>query len=146
MALHCPQCDSENVQAVRVILDSGTSFNSGTVTGVAVGSNGGGTFVGTSGSTSQTTLAARFSPPVKPALWAVIALGLLPLVTSPWLAASGPDAAWRYMNLALWAVFAHAVWSYRRKSAAYKEHLPKWKALHDHGFFCHRCGHTFMTK
>ena len=80
MALHCPQCASEQVQAVRVILDSGTSFNSSTVTGVAVG-NGGGAFVGTAGGTSQTTLAARFKEPVKPALWAVIALGLLPLAT-----------------------------------------------------------------
>ena len=145
MALHCPQCSSEQVQAVRVILASGTSFNSSTVTGVAVG-NGGGAFVGTAGGTSQTTLAARFKEPVKPALWAVIALGLLPLATSPWLAASGPDAAWRYMNLAFWAVFAHAVWSYRKKSAIYKEQHPKWKALHDHGFFCHRCGHTFLNR
>ena len=84
MALHCPQCSSEQVQAVRVILDSGTSFNSSTVTGVAVG-NGGGAFVGTAGGTSQTTLAARFKERA---------------TRLPWLAASGPDAAWRYMNLA----------------------------------------------
>ena len=75
----------------------------------------------------------------------MFALGVLPLVSSPWLAASGPDVAFRYMNLALWAVFAHAVWSYRKKSAVYKVEFPKWKALYDSGFFCHRCGHTFLS-
>ena len=33
-----------------------------------------------------------------------------------------------------------------KKSAIYKEQHPKWKALHDHGFFCHRCGHTFLNR
>ncbi len=144
MGIQCPKCGSDHVQSVRVILDSGTSLSSGTVTGVGVGSGATG-YVGTVNGVSKTNLAHRFSPPKKPALWAVFALGVLPLVSSPWLAASGPDVAFRYMNLALWAVFAHAVWSYRKKSAVYKVEFPKWKALYDSGFFCHRCGHTFLS-
>ena len=108
MGIQCPKCGSDHVQSVRVILDSGTSLSSGTVTGVGVGSGATG-YVGTVNGVSKTNLAHRFSPPKKPALWAVFALGVLPLVSSPWLAASGPDAIFRYMNLALWAVFAHAV-------------------------------------
>ena len=86
MGIQCPKCGSEHVQAVRVILQSGTSFNNGTVTGVGVGDGTTG-YVGTVSGTSKTTLAARFSPPVKPALWSVIAVGIMPLVSSPWLGA-----------------------------------------------------------
>ncbi len=111
MGIQCPKCGSDHVQSVRVILDSGTSLSSGTVTGVGVGSGATG-YVGTMNGVSQTSLAQRFSPPRKPALW---------------------------------AVFAHAVWSYRKKSAVYKVEFPKWKALYDSGFFCHRCGHTFLS-
>jgi predicted nucleic-acid-binding Zn-ribbon protein len=145
MAIQCPKCGGEHVQAVKVILQSGTSFSSGTMTGLGVGTEGVGTYVGTSSGTSQTTLAARFSAPKKPALWAEIAIGLIALATSPWLAAHGPDAGFRYASLAVWAFFAYSFWGYRKKSAAYKVYYPKWKAMYDSGFFCHKCGNTFVV-
>lgn len=144
MGIQCPKCGSDHVQAVRVILQSGTTFSSGTVTGIGVGSDAMG-YVGTTSGISKTNLAARFSPPIKPALWPVFAQGGLALATSPWLAASGPDVGWRFMSLALWAVFAHAVWGYRKKSAKYKDEYPNWKALHDGGYYCHRCGNTYIS-
>jgi hypothetical protein len=119
MGIQCPKCGGEHVQAIRVILQSGTSFSNGTVTGVGVGDGATG-YVGTVSSTSKTTLAARFSPPIQPALWPVVAQGAIALASSPWLQAHGPDVGWRYLSLALWANLAHSVWSYRRKSAAYK--------------------------
>lgn len=145
MGILCPKCGGEHVQAVSVILQSGTSFNSGTVTGLGVGTGGAGTFVGTSNGTSQTTLASRFSPPKKPALWAEIAIGIIALAFSPMLGASGPDAGWRYLSMAVWAFFAYSFWGYMKKSSVYKEQYPKWKAMYDSGFFCHRCGNTFLV-
>ncbi|QBP73855.1 hypothetical protein E2K99_01995 [Herbaspirillum huttiense] len=143
MGIQCPKCSGENVQAIRAILQSGTTFSSGTVTGIGVG-DGSGVFVGTTSGTSQTTLASRFSAPKKPSKLEVIGTGVMALASSPWLAANGPDVMWRYMNLAFWAVFAWFVWSYRKKSADYKEKYPKWKALHDNGYYCHRCGTAYI--
>lgn len=144
MGIQCPKCGSEHVQAVKVILQTGTTHSSGSVTGVGGGTDGGGAFVGISYGSSQTTLASRFSTPRKPALWAEIAIGLIALATSPWLAAHGPDAGFRYASLAVWAFFAYSFWGYRKKSAAYKDQYPKWKALYDSGFFCHKCGNAFL--
>lgn len=144
MGIQCSKCGDEHVQAISVILQSGTSFTSSTMTGVGVGSGAGG-FVGNANSTSQTTLASRFRPPKKPALWVEVANGILALAFSPFLQARGPDAGWRYLSMAAWSYFAFSVWSYRKKSAAYSEQYPKWKAMYDSGFFCHRCGNTFLT-
>lgn len=143
MEMKCPKCGGQHVQAVRVILQSGTTFSNGSVTGVGLG-DGAGVFAGTTSGINQTTLAARFSPPKKPSKVEMIGAGVMALASSPWLAASGPDAMWRYLNLALWATFAWFVWSYRKKSAVYKERYPNWKAMHDNGFYCHRCGTSYF--
>lgn len=142
MEMKCPKCGGQHVQAIRVILQSGTSFNSGTVTGI--GSDGG-TYVGTTGGMSQTNLAARFSMPKKPARGLMIFMGVVALASSPWLQASGADIGFRYVNIAIWGVFAYFVWSFRKESAAYKEQYPKWKAMYDNGFFCHRCGTSYLA-
>lgn len=144
MGMQCPKCGSEHVQAVRVILQAGTTFSNGSMTGIGVGS-GAGVFTATTSGMNQTTLAARFSPPKKPSRLEVIGTGVLALASSPWLGASGPDVAWRYLNLALWATFAFFVWIYRRKAAEYKDTYPKWKAMHDNGFYCHRCGTSYIA-
>jgi predicted RNA-binding Zn-ribbon protein involved in translation (DUF1610 family) len=145
MGILCPKCGGEHVQAVKVIVQTGTTYSSGTVSGVAVGTDGAGTFVGTSNGSSQTTLASRFNMPRKPALWPEIAIGLITLATSPWLAAHGPDAGFRYMSLAVWAFFAYSFLGYRKKLAAYKDYYPKWKAMYDSGFFCNKCGNTYIV-
>ena len=77
MEIQCPKCGGSHVQAVKVILQTGTTHSSGSVTGMGVGTNGGGAFVGTSYGSSQTTLASGFSMTRKPALWAEIAIGFI---------------------------------------------------------------------
>jgi hypothetical protein len=143
MEMKCPKCGGQHVQAVRVILQSGTSFNNGTVTGI--GSDGG-AFVGTTGGISQTNLAARFSPPKKPTRGLMIFAGMVALASSPWLQASGPDVGFRYANMAIWCLFAYFVWSFRKESTVYKEQYLKWKAMHDNGFYCHRCGTSYISQ
>jgi ribosomal protein S27AE len=145
MGMQCPKCGGDHVQAVRAILQSGTSFSSGIVSGVGAGS-GGGMFVGTTSGTSQTTLAARFSPPKKPTRGLMIFMGIVALATSPWLQANGPDVGFKYANMAIWLLLAYFVWSYRKESAVYKKQYPVWKAMHDDGFYCHRCGHAYISQ
>jgi len=41
-------------------------------------------------------------------------------------------------------MFAYFVWSFRKKSAVSKKQYPKWKAMHDNGFYCHRYGTSYI--
>lgn len=143
MSIQCPKCGGEHVQAVKVILQTGTSFSSGTMSGVGVGTDSG-IYVGTTSGTSTTHLAARFKEPRKPSKLEVIGTGVMALVSTPWLAATGPDVGFRYLNLALWAIFVWFVISYRKRLARYNDEYPRWKVLYDRGFFCHKCGNVFM--
>lgn len=61
MGIHCPQCDSANVQALKLILDAGTTHHSGSWSGYVAGAdaNGGagGFLSGSVETTSKTGLA-----------------------------------------------------------------------------------------
>ena len=142
MTIQCPKCGSDQVQSVRAILHSGTTFTTGSVSGVGVGTNGAGTFAGTGSSTSQTTLAARFSPPKKPSKLEVIGGTVLGLATSPFLFSGSPLA---FLSLAILAWLAWEVRAYMKRDKKYKNEYPMWKNLHDHGFYCHRCASTFLV-
>ena len=90
MAITCPKCGSDHTQAIRAVLQSGTTYSTGSINGMGLGTSGAGVFSGTSSSTSQTTLAARFAPPKKPKKLEMIAGGVLALAATPWLFSKSP--------------------------------------------------------
>ena len=61
MGYKCPKCGGENTQAIRAVLQSGTTYSTGVVNGMGLGTDGAGVFAGNTSSTSQTHLAARFA-------------------------------------------------------------------------------------
>lgn len=143
MGIQCAQCGSHHVQSIKAILQSGTTYSTGSVIGVGAGTDGAGVFSGSSSNTSQTALAARFSPPKKPKKLEMIAGTVMALATSPWLFSKGPLA---FFNLAILAWLAWEIHVFMKRNKRYQEDYPKWKALHDNGFFCHRCGTTFASR
>ena len=70
MSIHCPQCDSENIQSVRMIYEGGTSNITGMSQGGGVGYTpgvGATFFTGGAGISGKhvTLTAARYAPPAK---------------------------------------------------------------------------------
>ena len=51
MSIQCPKCGSDHIQSIRAVLQSGTTYSTGSVVGVGVGTNGAGTFGGTTSNT-----------------------------------------------------------------------------------------------
>lgn len=136
MGLSCPKCQSEQVQSISVIVSSGTSLNSGTVVGI--GNSGAG--FGTTNGVSQTNLAARFSRPRGPSWFLTIWLSFGLIFTAVWL--------FQISKLAPIVPLAIMVYLVRRdliKSKEYKAQLAVWERLHNHGFFCFKCGNTFTA-
>ncbi|WP_413458991.1 hypothetical protein [Herbaspirillum huttiense] len=143
MAIQCPKCGSDQVQSVKAILQSGTTYSTGSVSGVGLGTDGAGVFTGSSSSTSQTTLAARFSPPKKPKKLEIIAGAVMSLATSAWLFSKSPLMAIS-IGIILW--WAWEIRAYKKRDKKYKDEYPVWKNMHDHGFYCHRCANAFPVK
>jgi hypothetical protein len=79
-----------HVQSIKAILQSGTTYSTGSVIGVDAGTDGAGVFSGNSSNTSQTALAARFSQPRKPKKLEMIGGTVMALATSSWLFSKGP--------------------------------------------------------
>ncbi|MFZ6691805.1 hypothetical protein [Undibacterium sp. SXout20W] len=65
MGIECSKCGSDQAQAVRAILLSGTSTSTGSFTGIAAGS-GGGIVSGSTFNVNKTNLATMLSPPKEP--------------------------------------------------------------------------------
>ena len=143
MGIQCPKCGGDHVQSIKAILQSGTTYSTGSVIGVGAGTDGAGVFSGSSSNTSQTALAARFSQPKKPKKVEMIAGAVMALATSPWLFSKSPLV---FFNLAILAWLAWEIHIFMKRNKRYQEDYPKWKALHDNGFFCHRCGETFASR
>ncbi|MHA6851680.1 hypothetical protein [Ralstonia pseudosolanacearum] len=143
MGIQCPKCSSDNVQSIRAVLQSGTTYSTGSIVGVGVGTDGAGTFGGSTASTSQTSLAARFSPPKKPKKLEIISGAVMSLATSPWLFSKTPLMAIT-IGIILWWVWE--ILAYKKRDKKYKEEYPIWKNMHDHGYYCHRCSYTFLVK
>jgi len=142
MAIKCPKCSSEKTQSVRAILQSGTTYSTGSMTGMGLGTDGAGVFSGSSSSTSQTHLAARFAPPKKPKKLEIIAGGILSLASSPWLFSGTPLMA---ISIGLIALWAWELRSYSKKNKKYQQEYPIWQSLHSNGFYCHTCANAFMV-
>ncbi len=143
MSIQCPKCGSDHIQSIRAVLQSGTTYSTGSVVGVGVGTNGAGTFGGTTSNTSQTTLAARFSPPKKPKKLEIIAGAIMSLATSPWLFSKSPLMAIT-IGIILWWLWE--IRAYKKRDKIYKEQYPIWKNMQDYGYYCHRCGNAFPVK
>lgn len=142
MGIQCPKCGSDHVQSIKAVLQSGTIYSTGSMTGVGLGTDGAGVFAG-SGSTSQTTLAARFSPPKKPKKLEIITDGILSLATSPWLFSKSPLMA---VSIGVIVWWAWEVRAYIKRCKKYRMDYPVWKNMHDHGFCCHRCTNVFAVE
>lgn len=143
MSIQCPHCSSEHVQSIKAIRQSGTSYSSGSMSGVGLSADGGGVFTGSGSSINQTALAARFAPPAKPKKLEIIAGGVLSAACSPFLLSKSPLMI---LSLGMLAWWAWEIRAYRQRDQKYKEQYPHWKELHDHGFYCHRCAHSFLVK
>lgn len=141
MTMNCANCTSDNTQTIKAILASGTTFSSGTVSGTFVGTSAG-VVTGTAHHQSLTALASRFSRPQKPSKMEIIGGGVLTLAFSPFLGAGVP---WVILPLAVGAWWLWEAKKYREKSREYQENYPKWKQLHDHGIYCHRCGSVSVS-
>ena len=142
MGIQCPKCGSEHVQKVSVIVQSGTSFNNGVVTGVGIGDGVGAGF-GTTSGISKTNLAAKFSMPEKPrwglTLW--FSLGVI------WLTfGTPPITPFRYAAIAAWIILGYFVRKDFKEMKQHREYYKKWEPLYQHGFFCHRCGNSYIPQ
>lgn len=58
------------------------------------------------------------------------------------IVASSMDFSWYYLVFAA-AVFMLGFLGCKKKNTQYKQEYSAWKHMHDHGFFCHRCGNAF---
>ncbi|MGA4332311.1 hypothetical protein ACI2U6_16440 [Ralstonia nicotianae] len=143
MGIKCVKCAGEQVQSIRTVLQAGTTYSTGSVSGVGVGTNGFGAFAGATHSTSQTNLAMRFSPPKKPKKLESIAGVILSLLTSPWLFSKTPLMAIS-IGFILWTVYEFRKFS--RLNKKYQEEYPVWRKFHDEGFLCHTCGTSFIPR
>lgn len=143
MGTQCPNCGGNHTQAIRAVIQAGTTYSNGSVVGVGVGTSGAGTFAGSSSTTSQTTLAARFSEPKKPKKLEMIAGGIMSVATSPWLFSKTPLA---FITIGLVAWWAWETRAYLKRSKRYAEHYPVWKNMYDYGYYCHACGNAFAVR
>ena len=140
MSLLCKKCGSSHVQAVKVILDSGTSSGSGTFSGYGVGTSNSGVVTGVTSTYSQTNLASRFNPPAKGKsrgkyiLWCLLLGGISFL--------AGPDPA-KYFLTANAIIISIGIFLNEKKIKAYNENIGPWRNLYENGFFCHQCGSVF---
>jgi hypothetical protein len=146
MGLKCPNCGSDHTQAVSAVVQSGTSFSSGIVTGIGIGTGGVGAGVGTTTSISKTNLAARFSAPDKPTKIPTIILGLAAFGSTPWLQATGSDVGFRYASMVVWLIFLLIVAKDWKGWKTYNEYKRIWEPLYSKGFYCHSCDKSFFPK
>ncbi|WP_162175019.1 hypothetical protein [Paraburkholderia mimosarum] len=143
MATKCPKCGSDHTQAIRAVLQAGTTYSTGSINGMGLGTDGAGVFTGTSSSMSQTTLAARFAPPKKPKKLEMIAGGVLALASTPWLFSKSPLMA---ISLGLLAWWAWEIRAYMKRNKEYQERFPVWKTFNDRGYLCNQCGVSFLPR
>lgn len=136
MGLSCPKCRSDQVQSIEVIVTSGTSVNNGTFVGVGTD----GPAFATSSGVSQTSLASRFSKPRGPSWFLTVWLSL-GLVICAYLLLSVN----KFAPILPLAVMAFFIRQDVIKSKEYKAQLLVWERLYNHGFFCHKCGNTFLA-
>jgi len=142
MGMQCPKCGSDHVQAIRTVLQSGTTYSTGSFNGVGLGTDGSGVFSGSSNGTSQTHLAARFNPPKKPKKLEMIAGGVLTLATTPWLFSKSLLMA---ISLGLLAWWAWEVRTYMKRHKEYVRDYAVWNAYNHGGYLCHRCGTSYIS-
>jgi hypothetical protein len=98
------------------------------------------TGVGTVSGTSKTTLASRFSPPEKPGWLGTIVMAFFLL----WFTLGLILQVSIFAGIIPLAILGHLVLKNAKKSNKYKKEYPKWLELYNKGFFCHRCGNTYI--
>lgn len=148
MSLICKKCGSSHVQAVKVILDSGTSSGSGAFSGYGVGTSNSGVVTGVTSTYSQTNLASRFNPPEKGKsrgayiLW-IFLFGMLAISFGGLLEGPKYSQALYIIWGILGILFYYAIQKNEKKIKAYNKNIGPWRNLYENGFFCHQCGSVF---
>lgn len=142
MAIKCPKCGSEHTQSIRTVVQAGTTFSNGSVSGIGLGTDGAGVFAGTTSSTSQTMLAARFGQPKKPKKLEIIMGGVFSLATSPWLFSK---QALMIIPLGMMAWWAWEIHAYKKRYKQYVRDYAVWNANNHGGYLCHTCGTSFIA-
>ena len=142
----CPKCQSENVQTLSMIYDSGTSTAVHNTSGssIAVDSGGGiGIGVGSAKttSTSVSTLAAKVAPPQKKSLkYPFIAVIILLLIT---MNAFGSSIIGGLVMLLVTAGVGYFIYTRMQwNKTEYPKLLENWQKI----WKCHACGHEFIPE
>jgi len=152
---NCPQCGSDRTQKARVLYESGTSASKMTMAGLGVAGGGKvGVGVGAGAGTSQTELAKKLSPPVKPALvgrrflaWLLVAVGsftlfngFLLLATTTLHHKSNGVGFLIFGGICAFSgifIFKSAGRKLKKRKVKYEEDYTKWERT----WYCNRCGH-----
>ena len=148
MNCNCPQCGSENTQAVQVLLDAGTQRGKSatSISGVGIGLGGGlgvGLGSATGSNVQQSDLARRFALPKYPrdlGPYLFLGIGFLILAAIIGKGAEGCGGLFVLVGLAcVIGFFAN------RKSR--KQAQLNWEARRHYlsqAWFCHRCGKEWV--
>lgn len=143
--MQCTQCQSDNVQSLRVIYESGTqniktssrTFGSGIGGGTGGFGGGFGSANTTTSGTQQTTLAKKASPPNKKSF--------IPSVVIAGLAIAFTAMFSMPIYILLIAVAIAGFLGYR----AFKYNKEQYPPLYDvwsHSWHCHKCGTIYSTQ
>ena len=151
MGIECTKCGSDQVQAVKAILLSGTSTSTGSFSGIGAGSSGGDFVSGSTYNVNKTNLASMLSPPKKPYnknYWVgfIMFCGLyLFLAFGMSFGPHGFSIAGPVITSVICIPFLYWLYNKGKKvQKNYDEKYPAWKKMHDNGFYCHRCTNIYI--
>lgn len=142
----CPHCQSESVQTLSMIFDSGTAtaIHNSTGVGVGIGSNGGiglGVGGGKTTSTSVSTLAAKVAPPRKKKIILLI-IAFVILLPNTLGALASTIAGGLFMLLIVaglgYLAYTRIRWNKNEYPVLLELWQRKWKCL--------TCGHEFIPE
>ncbi len=142
--MQCTKCQSDNVQSLSVIYESGTSqINTRSRTtggGIGFGGGGLGGAVGggrtTTSGTQQSHLAAKAAPPKKKPLspaFIAVGIGLI-------LVMAGLPAVFLIIAVAIGIFLGYRAWKYN------KEEFPPKYEVWTRSWHCNKCGTIFSTE
>lgn len=150
--MQCPTCQSDQVQRLEVIYDSGTRNIHATshTTGFGLGSSVGAGGLRTSASgTEQTTLAAKLAPPAKkgsPAMMVIVTIGLSFVAFGVSLP-RGEGFVGTTFALIVAAIVLYL--GIKRATSVSKFNNEQWPVLYRQwkkSWFCHKCGTVYEDR
>jgi hypothetical protein len=141
----CPSCKSDNTQTIKMMCLGGSSTSASAGVGVTSNLHVG---VGIAGSSSQTKLAAKFNPGIKPDNTGLkyIAFGFAAFCIFIGVIALAQNNSGGWVSLFI-ALIAGVVGQFGPSNDSIADKIAAWeikKALYENGWICHKCGNTWM--